>query len=144
LNLRRNRRYALLVQHCQFGGRGANVESAGATGIAHFGSSVIGDVVIVDIVNDGCIHIVDGAVIVERTSVPISALIAAAHITEAVIDTAIVTNVRTPIPVMPEIAAANERPIRRGPERADVRSNDPRSGNPVITAGSVPPVTGSP
>jgi hypothetical protein len=144
LNLRRNRRYALLVQHCQFGRRRPNVESAGAAGIAHFGSGVIGDVVVVYIANDRGIHIVDGAVVVERTSVPIAALIAAAPITEAVIDTAIVANVRTPIAVAPEIAPANERPIRRRPERADVRSNDPCSRNPVITAGSVSPVTGSP
>jgi hypothetical protein len=144
LNLRRNRRYALLVQHREFGRCRPNIESAGATGIAHSGSSVIRDVVVVDIVNDRGIHIVDGAVVVERTSVPIAALIAAAHITEPIIDTAIVANVRTPIPMAPEIAPANERPIRRRPERADVRSNDPCSRNPVITAGSVSPVTGSP
>jgi hypothetical protein len=144
LNLRRNRRYALLVQYRQFGRRGSNGEPPGATGVAHFGGGVIGDRVVIDVVNDGSIHIVHGAIVVEYTSVPVPSLIAATAITEAVIDTAIEADVRTPVAVMPPIAPAKERPIRRRPERTDVGSNYPCSRNPVIAAGSVSPVTGGP
>jgi hypothetical protein len=144
LNLRRNRRYALLMQYRQFGGRGSNVEPAWATGIAHFGSGVIVDGVVIHIVNDRGIHIVHGTVVVEGVSVPVATLIAATDITEAVIYATIESDVRAPVAMVPSIASAKERPIRRRPERADVGSNDPCSRNPVIAGGGVCPGTGCP
>ncbi len=143
LNLRRNRSYALLVKYCQFRRRRPSVEPTASTVVADSAVVVVNSVVI-DIVNNVDIHVVNGAVVVEHTSVPISSLITAAHVTESVIDSAIEADVRTPVSVMPAIGPANERPIRRRPERADIGSNHPCAGNPIISRGSVSPVTGCP
>jgi hypothetical protein len=90
------------------------------------------------------VHGVYGTVIGELIVVPIAAFIAAANITLTVIDTAVIADVRTPIAVVPVIAASGKRPIRRGPERADVGSDDPHAGHPIVTGGSISPVTGRP
>lgn len=112
--------------------------------IAHPAGGVIVNCVVVDVVNDRGIDIVHGAVVVELPSAPVSSLITAAHIPEAVIDTTIEADMRTPVAVAPAIAIADERPIRWCPERTNVGSNYPRSWYPIVARGSVPPVSGCP
>jgi hypothetical protein len=95
-------------------------------------------------VNDGCVYRVYGAVIGELIVVPIAAFIAAADITLPVIDTAVIADMRTPIAVVPVIAASRKRPVGRRPERADVGSDDPHPGHPIVTGGGMSPVAGCP
>jgi hypothetical protein len=73
--------------------------------------------------DDGGVHGVHGAVIGELIVVPIATFIAATYVTMPVIDTAVIADMGTPIPVIPVIAATRKCPIGRGPERADIGSD---------------------
>ena len=115
-------------------------------------ASVIGDaVVVVDddgaVVDVGDARDVDtvyGAVVVEVVSVPIAAVITRAGVAEAVINTAVVTDVWSPVAVVETVAVAVEAPVGGGPERSGIGGEDPGSGNPVIAHGGVAPVAGRP
>jgi hypothetical protein len=95
-------------------------------------------------VNNGRVYGVYGAIIGELIVVPIAAFIAAADITMPVIDTAVIADVRTPISVIPVIAASRKRPIGRRPERPDVGSDDPHPRHPIVIGGRISPVAGRP
>jgi hypothetical protein len=71
--------------------------------------------VVINIVNNGGVHVVHRAVIGKITLVPISPLVTAPYITVAVINSAIEAHVLTPIAVMPVISPAAICPIRRRP-----------------------------
>jgi hypothetical protein len=144
LNLGWKRGYAGFVQDGQFGRRGPYVESASTSHIAHSHVRDIGDLVVVDIVNNGDVDVVHRAVVSEPILVPISSFVAAAPVTEAVIDAAVVADMLTPISMVPLIATTPERPVRRRPKRANIGSNHPYAGHPVIAGGSVRPATGRP
>jgi hypothetical protein len=142
LDLRRNRGYTLLVQHRDLCSRGSGIEPTG-TVIAD-SAGVVGNSIVINVVNNRGIHIVNRAVVVEHIPVPISALITMAHITVAVIDAAIVADMRAPVSTVPAIATAAEGPVRRRPKRADIGSNHPCAWHPIITFGRIRPVTGCP
>ncbi len=144
LNLRRNGSEATFVQDCYFSSGRPGLHPAGAAVVTDPGYVDICNSVVIDIVNNCRIDIVNGAIIGERTSVPITSLIAVPHIAMAVIDPAIETDVRSPISVMPAIAAAAIGPIGRRPETADVRGDHPRARDPIVPGGSVSPVAGCP
>jgi hypothetical protein len=132
LNLCRNGRHTLFVEHRHLGRRGPDVDSTAATVIADAGVRNIRNVIVVHVVNHVDIDVVHLSVIRELPAAPIPAVVAAAYITESVINAAIKANVGTPEAPVPTIAAVIETPIRRGPERADIRSHHPDSGHPVI------------
>lgn len=132
LNLRRNWRDTLLVQNRNFRRRRPGIESAAPAVIADPGHGNIRNSVVIDVVNDGPIHVVNGAVIVEGSPVPISALVTVADITEPVIDSAIEADVRAPISGVPVVAAAEEPPVRRCPEPTHIRRNYPYARHPII------------
>src|SRR6185312_3697667 len=79
-------------------------------------------VVAIHIVNHVHVHAGDGAVIEKMTAVPVRAIVAAAWIAEAVVDTAIESDVRTPIAGMEQVVAVTECPIRRSPDGSNPRS----------------------
>jgi len=86
----------------------------------------------------------DGAVVVEVIAVPVAAKVADAYITEAVINSAVVADMETPVARMEAVTAAIKAPIRRGPERTIVGRRTPDSGNPVVAAIAPTPVARSP
>jgi hypothetical protein len=90
------------------------------------------------------VYIVHDAVVMKYVSVPISAFIAVAHVTESVIDAAIETDMGCPIAAIPAIMLIGVSPIWRGPKRADIRRQNPRSGDPIIALGCVTPIARRP
>jgi hypothetical protein len=100
--------------------------------------------IIIDVVNDGCVYVVHRLIVDELVAVPISAFISTAHIPKAVVDPAIEADVRTPIAVVPVIATAPEPPIGRSPKGTKIRGNNPHARHPIIARGRISPVTGSP
>jgi len=123
----------LLAQDGLLGRNRPHVHSAASSVVAD--ARVIYDrhVLFIHVVYHRNVHIGYGAVIVEPPAVPVAAIVAAAGVSEAVIDTAVETDVRSPISPMQTVAASAETPVGRSPERADVRRHHPRARNPVIT-----------
>jgi hypothetical protein len=75
---------------------------------------------------------------------PIAALVANANIAKAIIDAAIVADVRTPIATVKSVAVMIEAPITGRPESSLVRSLNPAAGHPVIAARAPRPITWRP
>ena len=75
---------------------------------------------------------------------PVSALVAQSNIAEAVVDAAVVADILAPIAAIESVAIVVVAPIRGGPERALIGSLNPTTGDPVIAALSVSPITGCP
>ena len=128
----------------QFLRRRPRVDSTTPTVITGAAAVIVRHRIFVDIVNDRSVYIRDRGVVVNTVVVPVRALIAATRISEAVVNAAIVADVRTPIARVPMVIAIIETPIRRRPQRAHVRGQHPRTRNPVITGTCVAPVTRRP
>lgn len=121
LNLGGHRRCVLLANSDDFRGPGSYLDTARA--IEADPGDVFGhDAVVVDVVHDGDVHIVHGAVVGEVIAVPIAALVAIAAVAEAVVDSAVVTDVASPISPVPAILTAVVviPPEARGPESAGI------------------------
>jgi hypothetical protein len=84
------------------------------------------------------------AVVEERSASPLAADEADAAVAEAIINAAIKAYVRTPISLVPAVAAMLKAPIAWRPEHACGRDY-PGSGNPVVSAIFIPtPIAGGP
>jgi hypothetical protein len=107
----------LLVNRSQFRGTRTNVDTARATVIAN--PSVVGVVVnhcvVVDVVHLVHIHTIDASVVIEMTLVPITSLVSKAHIAEAIIDAAVVADVRSPIAAIETVMTVGIAPIAGRP-----------------------------
>ena len=91
------------------------------------------DGAVVDVVHHGDVDVVDRAVVVEVAAAPVTALVADADIAKAVVDAAIVADVRAPVATVKSVAVMPEAPVAGGPESALVGSFNPDSGHPVVT-----------
>jgi hypothetical protein len=78
------------------------------------------------------------------SAAPVAALVANADVPEAVIDTAIVADVLTPVAGVKAIAVVVIAPVAGGPKSALVRSLHPRAWHPVIAVLTPGPISGRP
>ncbi len=78
-------------------------------------------------------NVVDRSVVIELIIVPVTALIAAAHISKAVIHTAIEADIATPIAMIESVTAVEESPIAGRPQSPLIRRLRPCAWNPVIS-----------
>src|SRR5438552_10743627 len=92
---------------------------------------VIDDRLVVD-VNVRNVDVVDGAVIVKAVAAPISAFITRSKVAEAIIDAAVESDVRTPVPCVPNVHTSTPTPIAGRPQHTNLRRDDPRSWHPVV------------
>src|SRR5207249_1831403 len=93
------------------------VDSAWATVVRHsIHRHIINDCPVVN-VNVGDSDVIDGAVVIEVPAMPITAFVAFAEVTVAIIDPAVESNVRTPISCMPKVRAAIPAPVTGSPEQ---------------------------
>jgi hypothetical protein len=104
----------------------------------------IRDAVVIDVVNDGFIHVANSGVVVKSMVAPVAALIPIAVVAVTVIHSAVKPDVGTPVAVVPVVAAAIKAPVTRRPQRSDVRRHDPFTRDPVITSRGIRPVAWSP
>jgi len=145
LDLSPHGRRMFFVQSSYLRWPGAHLYTAGSTVEAHVDVTVVYDNrVVVDVVHHIDVDVVDRAVVIEVASTPVAALIAAADIAKAVVDTAVVANMRAPVAPIVPIAVVAETPIAGCPQGALVGSLSPDSGNPVVAGWSVGPVAGRP
>ncbi len=101
LNLRGYGRRSGTPRHSQFLRRGTRVHSAASAIKTDMIAAAAWRVVIVNIVNDAWIHVRYRAVVVHIAVIPIAAVVATARVSIAVIDAAIVPNMRSPIAAVP-------------------------------------------
>src|SRR5215469_6669297 len=112
---------------------GAGCNATRATVIADpVDGGVFDDGGVIDIVNVGDIHIVDGAIVKEAFAFPTPAFVPFTGVAEAVRNSAVETNTRTPVAFVEEEAVFVPRPVSRRPEIAGLRSQHPGTGNPVV------------
>src|SRR5262245_38205013 len=105
---------------------------------------VFDDGLVVGMNDDGPVHLSDGGIVEEHPVIPISALVAYASITEAVVDAAVISHVRPPISGVPNISGIIVAPVARRPEQPDNRWQHPGARDPVITNVSIGPVAWRP
>ena len=134
------------MQNSHFAGRWPVANAATAAVIADSDVVIRDNVVVVDVPDDGRIDVVHRPVIAEGppVSIPVTTLVTTAGIAMAVVDAAIVADVRTPVTVVPVIAGFIVSPVRRRPERSHIGSHNPSARNPVISGGSIAPVARRP
>jgi len=118
------------------------LDSTAPSVVAHI-VAVILHAVLVNIV-EVCRYVCYGAIVIETPVIPITTIVTKAGIPEAVIDAAVVTDVGAPVTRVEEIDAIVKAPPRWSPERTDVRRQNPCSGNPVVAATRVGPITRRP
>jgi hypothetical protein len=144
LNLSAHGRDPRIMHHGQLLWRGPRLNSAAPAVVADPIAAVVWHLVVVDIVNDVDVNVRYRPVVAKPALIPIGAIIPAAGISIAVIDAAIVADVRTPITRVPMVVPVVETPPGRRPECIYVRGHHPRSRNPIITGVRIAPVTGRP
>jgi len=98
----------------------------------------------VDVAHVCDVYVVDRTIVVELPVLPVAAVVASAGIPVAVIDAAVVADLRPPVAGMPVEGANAPSPIARRPQVAVLRRQHPGSGNPVIAIGAVSPITRRP
>lgn len=143
IHLLRNRRCTPVMQYRGFLRQRSNFEAAGSAVIADPVIGHIRDLVVINVPDVG-VHVGNRAVVIEMALIPVTAVIAMPGIAEAVIDSAVESDMVAPVSGVPDIAATVEAPVRGSPERIDIGGDNPCAGNPVISFGSVAPVTGIP
>src|SRR5579862_6430030 len=82
--------------------------------------------------NVGDRNIVDGAVVLETISAPVSSLIARAYITESVVNAAVVADVPAPEAVVETVPSAHKPPISGRPQQSHFRWPRPCARHPVV------------
>jgi hypothetical protein len=128
--------------------RGSGIHSAVASVITHpsHRRRVVDDGLVVDVVDNGDVHISYSAVVQEPVTLPTPAFEAFSEITEAVNDAAIEADMRTPVPVIKHKSAVDPCPVRGRPEKANLRRKDPGPWHPevIVIVVAPRPVAGSP
>ena len=101
---------------------------------------------VIHIVNLGDVHVVHSPVVVEIVPPPISALITFSTVPIAVIYSAIETDARSPVTVIPYVCPVVPSPVSGCPQVAGRRRKHPCAGNPIIIfiVFAISPVAGRP
>lgn len=98
----------------------------------------------IGVANDGVVHPNDSRVIGELAPTPLAAHKTHSHVTEAIVDAAVISNVRSPVSGVQDVEAAFPAPIGRSPQRALIGGGNPGSGNPVVSIIAIGPVARRP
>jgi hypothetical protein len=83
--------------------------------VAHTVPAVVLDSLLVHVMNHSDVHVVHCAIVCKTFSIPTTAFIPISGVPVAVVDTAVVADMKAPESAMPPIPSANETPIARRP-----------------------------
>ncbi len=124
---------------------GASVDAAAPPVEAGVVADVVDvDVLHVGVVDDGAVHVHDRGVVGEVTALPTTAEEADATVTEAVVNTAVEADMRTPVAAVEDEGAPAPAPVAGGPEQTIGGGLHPDAGDPVIATRTVGPVARRP
>src|SRR4029077_12100243 len=130
LELQRGWPSVLFVRPSKLLSRRLSFSSAGPIEADILHRLVFDDGLGVDIGDNGLVHLGDGGVVKENPVIPISALVTDPAITEAVIDAAIISDVRPPISGVPNVETTIVTPVAGCPQQPDDRWEHPVTGYP--------------
>lgn len=135
LHLRLHWRSVFFMASRQFRGAGSHRQSTLPAGKADTRRApVFTDRMAVDVVHDCDVDVVDRTVVVKMAALPVAALVADTHVAEAVVDSAVVADVRTPVASVKSVMVMPVAPVARGPESPLIGSLNPHAGYPVVAA----------
>ncbi len=121
--------------------RRARCGAARTAVVAHaIHGGIVDDGLVINVRNICRAHVVYGAVVIKLPIVPVSALIADTGIAEAVNDSAVEADLRSPITRVPNVTTIAKSPKARGPQHTDCWSLHPGPGHPVIAVRTVSPI----
>jgi hypothetical protein len=92
----------------------------------------------------GRVHAHHCGVISEIVAAPFAAHKSDAHVAEAVIYAAIISDMATPITIMEEVVTASPAPIRRCPQCTLIGRGDPGARDPIVAVFAIRPITRGP
>src|SRR5580704_9427477 len=122
--------------------------SGHATGAAVEADAIHGGVVddggVVGVAHHGDVYVGHSAVIEEFAASPRAAEEADPGVAEAVVDSAVEADFRSPVAGVPTISVVLPSPVTWSPEQTEFWRLDPGAGNPEITVGAVSPITRNP
>ena len=144
LNLRRNRSRTRIVHHRCLLWRRPGADPAPSAVITHPAVIPPRRRIVINVVNHSGIHIGDVAIIIQAAIAPVRPVVTAPRISKSIIDAAIKTDMRTPVPGVPQIISVVVIPVRRRPQCIHPRRQHPRARHPVIAAICVTPVARRP
>lgn len=144
LQLRPHGWSVLLMAGGQFSGSGSDRQATLASDETDTGPAILTDRMLVDVVHDVDVNVVDRAIVIKMTTSPITALITDTDIAEAVVHTAIVADVRSPIATVETVPVIVVAPVAWSPQSALVGGLNPHAGHPIIAALTPCPIAGSP
>ena len=98
----------------------------------------------VGVVNHLGVNVHYGRVVREHSVIPASADEADSAIAKSIINSAVESDVRSPISRMPEIAAGAPAPVTGRPEQSNLGRLDPSTRHPVITIRAIRPISRRP
>src|SRR5215510_4719647 len=107
-------------------------------------SVVVDDSRVVGVADDGDVHVGHGAVVVVVATAPIAAEEPNAGIAEAVVNSAVEADCRSPVAFIPDVVAVFPSPIAWSPQQAFLWRKHPCAGDPEVAVGTVSPVAWSP
>ena len=116
----------LFVRPSKFLSRRLSFTSAGPIEADIVHRLVLDDGLVVGVGDNGVVHPCDGGVVKEHPVIPVSALVADPAITEAVIDAAVISDVRPPVSGVPSVDATIIPPIAGCPQQPDSQVGAPR------------------
>jgi hypothetical protein len=144
LKLGGHRRSTWTAEGRDLGWSWAYVDAASAAVVGDTIAGVHDHGTVVDVGDAGNVNPVDGAVVIEVVAVPVTAVIAVAGVAETIVNAAIETNMKTPVPAVEAVAVVVEAPVAGRPESAIVGWSAPRAGNPIVSGRRPAPVAGRP
>src|SRR5579863_3719470 len=112
--------------------RWAIVEATLAAVVRDAGTIFLNDRRPIRVVNDRLVHMHDRGVVEEVIILPTSAFKSISEVSKSIVNSAVETDVRSPISAVPEKCAAAPAPPARRPQKSWLRRQHPRSRHPVI------------
>jgi len=94
--------------------------------------------------NDGFIHAHNRGVVGKLAAAPFTAGKTDAFVTKAIVHTAVVAHVASPVPLMEPVVATGPAPIVRRPQSAFIGRLHPGAGDPIVIPFRIGPVTRRP
>jgi hypothetical protein len=94
----------------------------------------------ISVVDHGSVDVSHCGVITIRAARPAPAIETDTAETETIVDTAVESNMRTPVAGVPLVQAIPKSPISRRPQNSDARRSDPNAGHPVVAHRTIGPV----
>src|SRR5271163_510537 len=139
LGLRRDGRDVVLASGSFFLGSGTYLDATGSPVEADAIHRGLVDSRVVNVSIDGDVYAANRLVVEEVPVVPAAAVVAMTKIAIPVTDSAVETDLCSPIAVMEQIPAVAPTPITRSPEVTDFGSHDPCPRNPKVIVVTVRP-----